>query len=194
MPRSKQFDTDVALTAAMELFWRKGYEATSVSDLVQHLGIGKASLYATFGSKHELYVLALDRYLAGGRAPSDEQVLTEPESPLAGLRALLERYATAAPPDQPRGCLMVNATVEISPDDTEVTRRLEQRRDQLEEQLVTALYRARSLGEIASSADPRALARFLTVLLNGMRVLSRAGDREGPRLAGAVDVAMAALV
>ncbi len=194
MPRSKQFDTDVALTAAMELFWRKGYEATSVSDLVQHLGIGKASLYATFGSKHELYVLALDRYLAGGRGPSDEQVLTEAESPLAGVRALLERYAAASPADQPRGCLMVNATVESPPEDTEVTRRLDARRDRLEGQLVTALDRARALGELPPSADPRALARFLTVLLNGMKVLSRAGDREGPRLAGAVDVAMAALV
>jgi len=54
--RTKEFDPEAALQAALELFWRRGYEATSMSDLVDHLGIGRASLYATFGNKHELYV------------------------------------------------------------------------------------------------------------------------------------------
>jgi len=60
--RTKEFDPDSALRAAMDLFWRKGYEATSMQDLVDGLGIGRGSIYATFGSKHELYLRALDRY------------------------------------------------------------------------------------------------------------------------------------
>ncbi len=62
MPRVKEFDPDQALDRAMELFWRKGYEATSVQDLVEHMGINRFSLYDTFGSKHELFMAALDRY------------------------------------------------------------------------------------------------------------------------------------
>ena len=76
MARHKEFDPDVALDRALELFWERGYEATSMADLVDHLGIGRASLYATFGSKHELYLKALDRYL-----------LKEDPSPLEFLSA-----------------------------------------------------------------------------------------------------------
>ncbi len=65
MARTKEFDPDAALQSALELFWRRGYEATSVADLVEHLGIGRASIYATFGNKHELYLKALDRYAEG---------------------------------------------------------------------------------------------------------------------------------
>ncbi|MCE7002789.1 TetR/AcrR family transcriptional regulator [Kibdelosporangium philippinense] len=62
MPRTKEFDPDAVLRSALNLFWRKGYEATSIQDLVDHLGIGRASMYATFGTKHDLYLRALDLY------------------------------------------------------------------------------------------------------------------------------------
>ena len=63
MPRHKEFDVDAACERALDLFWRRGYEATSVNDLVDELGIGKASLYAAFGAKHQLYLAALQRYV-----------------------------------------------------------------------------------------------------------------------------------
>ncbi len=62
MPRTKEFDPEAALQTALELFWRRGFVATSTADLVEHLGIGRASIYATFGNKHELYLKALQRY------------------------------------------------------------------------------------------------------------------------------------
>src|SRR4051812_19033882 len=60
--RTKEFDPETALRAALELFWERGYEATSMADLVEHMGVARASIYATFGGKHELYLKALDRY------------------------------------------------------------------------------------------------------------------------------------
>lgn len=67
MSRTKEFDPDVVLDRAMELFWERGFEATSMALLTERLGIGRASLYATFGDKHQLYLAALRRYLHGGR-------------------------------------------------------------------------------------------------------------------------------
>jgi TetR/AcrR family transcriptional repressor of nem operon len=69
MARTKEFDPEAALRAALELFWRRGYEATSMSDLVEHLGIGRASIYATFGNKHDLYLKALESYDRSGLTP-----------------------------------------------------------------------------------------------------------------------------
>lgn len=92
MARTKEFDPDAALDAAVELFWRKGHEAASMSDLVEHLGIGRASLYATFGSKHELYVRALQRYIQT-RDPSPIEVLSQPGPVLPAVRALVRQYA-----------------------------------------------------------------------------------------------------
>ncbi len=69
MARTKEFDPDAALQSALELFWRRGYEATSMADLVEALGIGRASIYATFGNKHDLYLKALERY-ASSNGPS----------------------------------------------------------------------------------------------------------------------------
>ncbi len=68
MARTKEFDPDVALRKVLDLFWRRGYEATSMADLVEHLGVARASIYATFGGKRELYLKALDRYGELGQA------------------------------------------------------------------------------------------------------------------------------
>ncbi|CAM5304009.1 hypothetical protein SVIOM74S_00836 [Streptomyces violarus] len=95
MARTKEFDPDAALQSALELFWRRGYEATSMSDLVEHLGIGRASIYATFGSKHELYLKALDRY-AETRDPSLLAELSQPGPALPAVRAVVRRFAAEA--------------------------------------------------------------------------------------------------
>src|SRR5258708_34322099 len=92
MSRTKEFDPDAALQAALELFWRKGYEATSMADLVDHLGIARASIYGTFGGKHDLYLKALDRYLES-RDPAIIEALSQPGPALPSIRALIRRYA-----------------------------------------------------------------------------------------------------
>ena len=193
MARPKQFDADEALGSAVELFWDKGYDGTSVADLCTRLHLSKASLYATFGSKRELYIRALDRYMEGGLGPTAPDVLSRPGSPLAAVRALVDSYAAALDDGRPRGCLVVNATVQCPPGDDEISQRLERNRTATEAALVAALSRARQLGELPAGEDPAALAQFLLVVFNGMQAISRAGEDQAPRLRAAAAVAVRAL-
>ncbi len=176
MSRVKEFDVDAACDAALELFWRQGYEATSVSDLVAGLGIGKASLYATFGTKHQLYLTALNRYIARG----NERFVADfagPGPALDGVRRLIERYVAEILDESGRkGCFVVNAAMEMLPKDPEVARVVERSWDALELALRMALSRARAQGEIGAGADPEALAGFLLTVLQGMRVLGKGLD------------------
>ncbi|WP_410659365.1 TetR/AcrR family transcriptional regulator [Amycolatopsis sp. lyj-112] len=192
MSRVKEFDVDAACEAALELFWRQGYEATSVADLVAELGIGKASLYATFGTKHELYLTALSRYVARG----NERFLDELAGPgpaLAGVRRIVERYLAEILDESGRnGCFVVNAAMEMLPRDPEVTRVIEQSWDALELALRMTLTRARAQGELSAGADPAALAGFLLTVLQGMRVLSKSPD-PGARVRAAAGQAIAVL-
>ncbi|MGH3320628.1 MAG: TetR/AcrR family transcriptional regulator [Streptosporangiaceae bacterium] len=191
MPRTKEFDPDAALDAAMVLFWRNGYEATSMADLVEHLGIGKASLYGTFGNKHELYLKALARYVET-RDPSPVEMLSQPGPVLPAVRALVESYARGPGADQAPGCMVVNAAVECCPDDTQVERQVTSSWDALEVALTSALTRARAQGEISADKGPRSLARFLLVVLQGMQVVGRSG-RDTARLSAAARQALEAL-
>lgn len=192
MARTKEFDPDAVLQRALELFWRRGYEATSMADLVQHLGIGRASIYATFGNKHELYLKALDRYLQL-RDPNPIELLSQPGPALPAVRALVQQYAEESACDQQRrGCLLVNAAVERLPGDPAVARRVESSWDILEAALTSALIRARAQGELADDCDPRALARLLLVVLQGLRVLGK-GHPDPERLRDAAAQALTAL-
>ncbi|ALV35834.1 TetR/AcrR family transcriptional regulator [Streptomyces sp. CdTB01] len=178
MARTKEFDPEAALQAALELFWQRGYEATSMSDLVDHLGIGRASIYATFGSKHELYLKALDRYDRAGLEPIMRE-LSRPGPALPAVRALVRRYATEAADDRLRrsGCLVTNTAAELAPHDAAAARRVERNWDQLQTVLHSALLRAQAQGELPAGRDPLALARTLLVLMQGLRVVGKAsGD------------------
>lgn len=188
MARTREFDPDQVLERAMRLFWLKGYSATSISDLVEHLGIGRASLYATFGTKHELYLAALDRYIQQ-HDPDVLELLAMPGPVLPAIRALLEGYLAPPPADDPKGCMVVNAAVECPPDDHAVRRRIDLSWGSLETALTSALLRARAQGEVAAGADAAQLARFLMVLMQGMRVTGSAEG--GARRAG--DAAILAL-
>jgi TetR/AcrR family transcriptional regulator, transcriptional repressor for nem operon len=186
--RTKEFDPGVALEAAMDLFWSRGYEATSTADLVERLGIARASLYATFGSKHELYLQALGRYLET-RDPGVIELLSRPGDALPAVRELVEMYAR----DERRGCMVVNAAVELMAEDAVVARVVESSWDTVEVALTSALLRARAQGELSADCDPRAMARFLLVFLQGVRVLGRAGSADSARLRDAVTQALRVL-
>jgi TetR/AcrR family transcriptional regulator, transcriptional repressor for nem operon len=177
--RTKEFDPDAVLQKALELFWERGYEATSMADLVQHLGIARASLYATYGGKHDLYVQAFDRY-SHTRDLLVVEALSQPGPALPAVRELVRAYAEDSINDQRRrGCMVVNAAVEVMARDPQVARRVEASWDNLETALASALTRARAQGELASDRDPRALARLLLVVMQGMRVLGRAHPAPG---------------
>ncbi|MEU7937415.1 TetR/AcrR family transcriptional regulator [Microbispora bryophytorum] len=191
MARTKEFDPDVVLERALDLFWRRGYEATSMADLVEHLGIGRASLYATFGGKHELYVKALERY-AQTRDPNLVELLSQPGPALPAVRTLVERYTEESIRDRDRrGCMIVNAATELLPDDEPVARLVEASWTGLETALTSALIRARAQGEISAESDPRVLARFVLVFLQGVRVMGKGhGDAARLRDAAAQVLAM----
>jgi len=192
MARPREFDPEAALEAALELFWERGYEGTSMADLVEHLGIGRASLYAAFGSKHDLYLEALDRYLRT-RDPSPVEVLSQPGPALPAVRWLVERHAEEAACDERRrGCMVVNAAVERLPFDRKVARRVEGAWDEIEIALTSALIRAQAQGELSRDKDPRALARFLLVVIQGLRVVGK-GHADPDRLRDAAREALTVL-
>lgn len=191
--RTREFDPDAVLQSALELFWRRGYEATSVADLVEHLGIGRASIYATFGSKHELYLKALDRY-AETRDPLLLAQLSQPGPALPGVRAVVRRFAAeaASPADRLSGCFLTNTAAELAAHDPAAARRVGVSWDRFETLLHSALVRAQGQGELAGDRDPRALARMLLVLLQGIRVVGKASD-DPARLRDAAEQALALL-
>lgn len=180
MARTKEFDPEAALQAALELFWQRGYEATSMADLVEHLGIGRASIYATFGNKHELYLKALDRYTEN-RDPGLLGELSQPGPALPVVRTVVRRFAAEANSDDQRrkGCFVTNTAAELGAHDPAAARRVEASWDHIETLLHSALVRAQAQGELPADRDPRALARTLLVLMQGLRIVGKASDDPG---------------
>lgn len=181
MARPVKFDTDQLLDKAMRLFWRQGYEATSVQNLVDELAIHPGSLYNTFGDKHALFLAALDRY-----AKTDGQylicLLQQPGSAKGAIENVLLYSARMLPTPSGRpGCLMTNSAVELAETDPDVARKVADYQTQFEATLVEVLQRAQQSGELRarSSDETRALARFLNGCLQGMRVLAKASPDPG---------------
>ncbi|MEV0779488.1 TetR/AcrR family transcriptional regulator [Streptomyces sp. NPDC050433] len=193
MARTKEFDPDAALQSALELFWRRGYEATSMADLVEHLGIGRASIYATFGNKHELYLKALDRY-GETRDPSLLDALSKPGPALPAVRETVRRFAgeSTAEALREKGCLITNTAAELGPHDPEAARRVELSWQHIETLIHAALVRAQGQGELPPDRDPRSLARMLLVLMQGMRVVGKT-SRDPARVRDAAEQALTLL-
>jgi TetR/AcrR family transcriptional regulator, transcriptional repressor for nem operon len=188
--RTKEFEPLAALDAATELFWRKGYEAASMRELLDVMGIGRGSFYDTFGDKHTLFLSALDRFQEARTSWVEEVLLGDG---LGGIEAVFRRSLDGLFQFQPRrGCLLANSAVELAPHDPDVAARISDYIRRTGDAFEDALVRARDRGEIPSESDPRALARFLVNTLHGLRVLARAGaDRE--TLEDTVRVALGAL-
>ncbi|MEW2388592.1 TetR/AcrR family transcriptional regulator [Streptomyces venezuelae] len=190
MARTKEFDPDAALQSALELFWRRGYEATSMADLVEALGIGRASIYATFGNKHELYLKALERY-AESQNPRLLAELSQPGPALPAVRAVVRRFGDEAASAQGRlnGCFITNTATELGPHDASAARRVERSWEYVETLLHSALVRAQAQGELPEDRDPLALARMLLTLMQGLRVIGKA-SQDGARLRDATEQAL----
>jgi TetR/AcrR family transcriptional repressor of nem operon len=192
MARTKEFDPDAALRAALELFWLRGYAATSMADLVEHLGVARAGIYATFGGKHELYLKALDRYRQDAD-PSAVETLSQPGPALPAVRSVVRRHADQCLADgERRGCLLVNTAVELAPHDPQAARRVESSWTTLETALTSALTRARAQAELPADKDPAALARFLLTVLQGLRVIAK-GAPDPARSRDAAELALSVL-
>lgn len=192
MARTKEFDPDVVLDRALDLFWQRGYEATSVADLTEHLGIARACIYATFGCKHDLFMKALQRHLelVDARVTAE---LARPGPAIPAIRGLIDRFVSeSCTENRFLGCLVTTAAVELAARDPDVARLVESSWARTETALNSALTRARAQGELSADADPRAMARFLLVFLQGVWVLERAPDAAS-RLRDAARVATSIL-
>lgn len=174
MARPRAFDEATALQHAVHLFWQQGYAGTSLDDLVAGTGLNRASLYATFGDKHQLYLRALGQYQAA-RQQEILALTADPTQPaLYQLRQLLEltaRHTQAS--ENRRGCFLVNATTERLPHDAETQQLLSAHQQFLEETFTAVLARGQLRGEVRSTAAPQAQARFLIGVLAGACVLAK---------------------
>lgn len=174
MAGKKAFHPDHALKKAMDVFWERGYEGTSVEDLVQETGLGRGSLYDTFGDKHALYLAALDRYCAW----QGEQMASF-RNQSGSLQEILESlFQTSidlllSDPAR-RGCFLVNANIERAPCDPEVFKRVQSGYDAIEEVLYHLLIKAQAAGELSWTCDPHQFAHFFLGTLISIRVLARA--------------------
>ncbi|MEV1008463.1 TetR/AcrR family transcriptional regulator [Streptomyces sp. NPDC049881] len=186
MGRPKEFDPDTAVEQAMQVFWRKGYAATTPQDLVDALGIGKGSLYNAFGSKHALFERALRRY-RDSQAVVLIGILEEPGPVKERLRdaLLLLAETDLADPDR-RGCMAVKAASELAGVDEEATGLVQRMLDRTEDAFRALIEEGQRSGEIAPERDPAALASLILGAMVGMRLLARVA--EGPdRLMRLVD-------
>ncbi len=192
MARHKEFDRELVLDGAMGVFWRKGYEATSVEDLVAATGINRASMYNTFGDKRGLFLAAVDHYLAKVIAER-LAILLDPVSAKQSIRRYFEGVLSFSLGEGRRlGCLLTNSAVEMAPRDGFVGERLRQCLARVEEAFREVIERGQKQGEIEADKDPRALARFLMGAVQGLRVLARA-DADEATLRDVVDVTLATL-
>lgn len=192
MARPKTFDRDEVLDRAMRVFWRQGYEATSIQDLVCATGINRASMYDTFGDKRGLFLASVDRYVNAISAMR-LGALDEPGPALPALRRFFDDLVRFSVGEGRRlGCLMTNTSVELAPHDEEVADLMGQALGRVEEAFFRLLTRAEAQSEISPGRDLRALARFLLVTLNGLRVLARAKPEEAA-LRDVVETALGAV-
>lgn len=173
MARPKEFDKEEALEKAMNVFWCRGYEATSMQELVDAMGIKRQSLYDTFGDKHQLYLRALDRY----RSEQETQLLALLNAPgqiKEKLRKIFDEIIKDSINDNTRrGCFMNNAMAEMTARDAQTAERAVSNMNNFEKTLEKALRLAQKNGEITEAHDATALARYFFNALNGLRVVAK---------------------
>jgi TetR/AcrR family transcriptional repressor of nem operon len=172
MVRHKEFDPDEAVAAAMALFWEHGYEATSVQDLVEHTGVGRRSMYDTFGDKHSLYLKALDRYMAAAEKSFGDAAATAPDGRTA-IRGLFDALLDAAPDDR-RGCLVVNSATELGPTDDDAADRLGHHLDGSRDLLEGLIRRGQADGSVTDRMTAETLTSVAFNAWVGIRVAVRA--------------------
>lgn len=174
MARTKQFDERQALLAAMRVFWEKGYEATSIQNLEQAMGLRRTSIYNTFGNKRALFEQVLACYKESVMAS-----LFSAMDSTADIREGIARLLNAAldvnyDEQYPGGCLVVLSVLESEQHDAVSRASLEQSIQELRRGLQSRLTRARKRGELPASLDTAATATTITTIMAGMMVLGKA--------------------
>jgi TetR/AcrR family transcriptional repressor of nem operon len=172
MARAKEFDPEIALQAAVKVFWRLGYERTSLDILMREMRISKQSLYDTFGDKRSLYFRAMQRYR---RSTNDSlrKIFDQEKSVQDGFVKIFDSMIAESKEQHQQGCLLMNANLSRELHDAELTKFLRANQREVERIFTDALTEAQRRGEIAPEKSPVALAKFFVATIQGMRALAR---------------------
>jgi len=175
MARPRQFDEKRVLRAVREQFWDKGYAATSLEDLMRVSGLGKGSLYAAFGDKHQLFLRALRSYTDGGHGFLRKKLNSAPRA-LDALRAfVMAAVSDPAGAAARRGCLMANSTYELATADPEVLAEARRTYETTTALVAECVVRAQGEGDVPADADPIETARALLAAQQGLVFMGRTG-------------------
>ena len=168
--RPREFDEEQALEAAMDVFWKQGFEATSLTDLCTATGLHKGSLYQAFGNKHALFMRALKHY-ADREFQETAAVAYGHDSPLVSIRAIVGAVCKEAL--EGKGCLMINSLVELAPHDPAVHEAVAHEGDRRVRVLTDLLQKAQQAGEIRAELHPEMLARQLMISFAGAAAMAK---------------------
>jgi TetR/AcrR family transcriptional repressor of nem operon len=177
MARSKEFEVNEVLDKAMNIFWEQGYEKTSMSDLVEHMGIHRRSIYDTFDDKHSLFLQAMDRY----RGKVSNTLLAEIKVSKTAVEALHKIFEVmiSEAEDTPSGCLIVNSAVELGARDTDVDSRSLESFNEAERMFEQIIGWGQRDGEFSSNHDAKEMAEYLHNISVGIRAMARTSmDKE----------------
>ena len=188
--RPRAFDPDVALERAMHVFWAKGYEGASLSDLTRAMRINRPSLYAAFGNKEQLFRKVLDRYVNGPLAYFGK-ALTAPKARDVIEQIFFGAANMAGDPTTPAGCLMVQGALAVGNAAGSVRKEAAGRRAASEDALRRRLHRAKREGDLPQGVDPAALAGYVMTVVQGMAVHGADGA-SGTQLRRVAQVALRA--
>ena len=173
--RPRGFDSEAALEAAMRVFWEKGYEGATLADLTMAMGINRASMYAAFGDKESLYKKSLARYMAGPMSYLRE-ALQKPTFRGVVEHALLGSAKFLSTPGNPKGCMTVQGALAVGTDAAQIKQLMIGGRKQGEVAVKMRIEQAKKEGELDSSVNSADLARYLTLLVNGMAIQAANGS------------------
>jgi AcrR family transcriptional regulator len=172
--RPREFDVDEALAAALRVFWTKGYEGASLTDLTEAMEITRPSLYAAFGNKESLFRKALDLYEREKLAYVGE-ALKAPTSREVAERLLRGALAMQTSDCEPKGCMRVIGSVSCGPEAESIRADLVQRRQSSQRALCERMARAKEEGDLPENCDVDGLCAYLGAILGGMAVQAGSG-------------------
>ena len=175
MARTKEFDKDAVVLKAMEVFWNRGYEATSIQDLVDAMGINRGSIYDTFGDKSGLFQAAMQRYLLD--APSQRLIQNaESGSPREEIEAFFNAIIDRSDcPKERKGCFITNSIAELCARDSNMAAHFKEGMSRMEEAFYILIKRGQEVGDVSPWRNPRQLARSLMASAQGLIVVSKVG-------------------
>ncbi|MET7784775.1 TetR/AcrR family transcriptional regulator [Streptomyces sp. NPDC005388] len=172
--RPREFDIDKALDRALDVFWEHGYEGTSLTQLTTAMGVGRSSMYATFGSKDELFGKVLDRYYLGDAAYT-AAALKEPTIRDVARKYLHRNVDAITNPDHPRGCLVVGSALRCSPENSAIAADLAERRRATTQALQDRFEQGRLDGDTTLTLSPAELAQYISTISEGLSVRAATG-------------------